>query len=100
MFLSLLPIRAVLARQSIAPVVAARHLSTRRLSPQKEVDSNGAGAARQTEIGSNPAHWPQRRGTLRSIQSSAHFTPPPAPSGLSLVEMESPATPHIVRVSA
>jgi DNA-binding NtrC family response regulator len=37
---------------------------------------------------------------LRSMQSSAHFTPPPAPSGLSLVEMESPAAPQIVGVSA
>lgn len=37
---------------------------------------------------------------MRSMQSSAHFTPPPAPPGLSLVEMESPATPQIVGVSA
>jgi two-component system response regulator AtoC len=43
----------------------------------------------------------QRRGTLRSMQSSAQFQTQPSVSGLTLVELDSPAAAfHVVGVSA
>ena len=47
-----------------------------------------------------PLLGPRRRGTLRSIESAAHYQPQPSLSGLTLVEVEPPLGAQLVGVSA